>query len=190
MGRSTVQIIAEILDTARGGAGRAYLMYSRNLSFKQINSYLNILTNPSTDINKVFGRRRRDKFTIITEILEIAKERLVKTHIMNRADLNSTQLNDYLRFMLKKNLLQKTPQDDKEMYQATAEGINLLSGYSRLQEILMMPGPLLDCICEDPKKYRTSNKGDEYVTACKELEVLWIASDPSDRKSPMGLYPK
>ena len=50
--------------------------------------------------------KRRDKLYIIAEILEIAKEGILKTQIMYRANLSFTQLNEYLKFMLKINLLE------------------------------------------------------------------------------------
>ena len=51
--------------------------------------------------------KRRDKLCIIAEILEIAKEGSLKTQIMYKANLSFTQLNDYLKYMLKTTLLKK-----------------------------------------------------------------------------------
>jgi predicted transcriptional regulator len=50
--------------------------------------------------------KRRDKLSIISEILEIAKEGTLKTQIMYKANLSFAQLNDYLKFMVKTSLLQ------------------------------------------------------------------------------------
>jgi len=68
--------------------------------------------------------------------LEIAKEGTLKTQIMYRANLSFTQLNDYLRFMLRINLLEKIVVNDKDMYKATEKGIDFLQRYREITELL------------------------------------------------------
>jgi predicted transcriptional regulator len=80
--------------------------------------------------------KRRDKLYIIAEILEIAKEGTLKTQIMYRANLSFTQLNDYLGFMLKIRLLEKTVENDKEIYRATDKGLSFLMRYREITELL------------------------------------------------------
>lgn len=80
--------------------------------------------------------KRRDKLYIIAEILEIAKEGTLKTQIMYRANLSFTQLNDYLKFMLKIELLEKVLRNDKETYRATAKGMDFLQRYHEITELL------------------------------------------------------
>jgi len=41
--RSRIDIIAEILDAADGGATKTHIMYRCNLSFKQLETYLDLL---------------------------------------------------------------------------------------------------------------------------------------------------
>lgn len=84
--------------------------------------------------------KRRDKLYIIAEILEIAKEGTLKTQIMYRANLSFTQLNDYLRFMLKIKLLDKTVENDKEIYKATEKGLSFLTRYREITELLKTEG--------------------------------------------------
>src|SRR5512137_2511913 len=60
--------------------------------------------------------KRRDKLCIIAEVLEIAKEGTLKTQIMYKANLSFAQLNDYLKFMLKIELLQKLVEQGKDIY--------------------------------------------------------------------------
>ncbi len=84
--------------------------------------------------------KRRDKLYIIAEILEIAKEGTLKTQIMYRANLSFTQLNDYLRFMLKINLLEKIVQNDKDVYRATEKGQDFLQRYHEITELLKTEG--------------------------------------------------
>lgn len=80
--------------------------------------------------------KRRDKLSIVAEILEIAKERTLKTQIMYRANLSFTQLNDYLKFMLKTDLLKKFPDRGKTVYAATEKGLDFLQRYCGLTELL------------------------------------------------------
>jgi len=80
--------------------------------------------------------KRRDKLFIIAEILEIAKEGTLKTQIMYRANLSFTQLCDYLRFMLKIDLLEKVLRNEKDMYKATVKGMDFLQRYHEITELL------------------------------------------------------
>jgi predicted transcriptional regulator len=80
--------------------------------------------------------KRRDKLGIVSEILEIAKEGTLKTQIMYKANLSFTQLNDYLKFMLKTTLLKKFPAGSKMMYVATEKGLDFLQRYCELTELL------------------------------------------------------
>jgi len=84
--------------------------------------------------------KRRDKLYIIAEILEIAKDGTLKTQIMYRANLSFTQLTDYLKFMLRINLLDKVAQNEKEIYKATGKGMNFLQRYREITELLKAEG--------------------------------------------------
>jgi len=80
--------------------------------------------------------RRRDKLYIIAEILEIAKEGVLKTQIMYRANLSFTQLNEYLKFMEKMNLIDRKVENGKEFYKATPKGLEFLQRYREITELL------------------------------------------------------
>jgi len=80
--------------------------------------------------------KRRDKLYIIAEILEIAKDGVLKTQIMYRANLSFTQLNDYINFMLKNTLLEKLLLNEKEVYKATKKGTVFLQSYHEITELL------------------------------------------------------
>jgi predicted transcriptional regulator len=80
--------------------------------------------------------KRRDKLYIVAEILEIARDGSLKTQIMYRANLSFTQLNDYLRFMLKINLLEQVLENDKQIYRATGKGVDFLQRYREINELL------------------------------------------------------
>lgn len=80
--------------------------------------------------------KRRDKLFIIAEILEITKEGSLKTQIMYKGNLSFTQLNNYLKFMLNINLLEKVMQNEKETYRATEKGREFLQRYHEITELL------------------------------------------------------
>jgi predicted transcriptional regulator len=80
--------------------------------------------------------KRRDKLSIIAEILEIAKDGALKTQIMYRANLSFAQLNEYLKFMLKIQLLNKVVENRKDVYKATAKGLEFLQRHSELTVLL------------------------------------------------------
>jgi predicted transcriptional regulator len=80
--------------------------------------------------------KRRDKLYIIAEILDIAKEGTLKTQVMYRANLSFTQLNEYLNFMLKIGLLDKSQTNEREVYTATDKGLDFLQRYREITELL------------------------------------------------------
>ena len=80
--------------------------------------------------------KRRDKLSIIAEILEISKEGTLKTQIMYKANLSFAQLNDYLKFMQKTSLLSKFRANGKDVYTATDKGVDFLQRHFELTELL------------------------------------------------------
>jgi predicted transcriptional regulator len=81
--------------------------------------------------------KRRDKLSIIAEILEIAKDGSLKTQIMYKANLSFAQLNEYLNFMLKIQLLKKSVDKGKDVYGATPKGLEFLQRHGDLTGLLM-----------------------------------------------------
>jgi predicted transcriptional regulator len=80
--------------------------------------------------------KRRDKLSIIAEILEIAKDGTLKTQIMYKANLSFAQLNDYVKFMLKMGLIYKFRANGKDVYAATEKGLEFLQRHFELTELL------------------------------------------------------
>jgi predicted transcriptional regulator len=80
--------------------------------------------------------KRRDKLAIIAEILEIAKNGTLKTQIMYKANLSFAQLNDYLKFMIKIDLMRKVADRGKDFYVATDKGLDFLQRQSEITELL------------------------------------------------------
>lgn len=83
--------------------------------------------------------KRRDKLSIMAEILEIARPGTLKTQIMYKANLSFAQLNEYLRFMLKTHLLNKFNANGKEVYGSTKKGEDFLHRHFELTELLKDP---------------------------------------------------
>jgi predicted transcriptional regulator len=81
-------------------------------------------------------KKGRDKLFIISSILNIARDGTMKTQIMYQANLSFTQLNDYLRFMLRIDLLQKVSIGRKETYKSTSKGLDFLQRYNEIQEVI------------------------------------------------------
>ena len=91
-------------------------------------------------MNPVFSleekTKRRDKLSIIAEIIDIAKEGALKTQIMYKANLSFTQLGEYLSFMSSTDLLEKFADSGREVYSATEKGLNFLERHSQLVELI------------------------------------------------------
>lgn len=74
-------------------------------------------------------RKRRDRLYIMAEILDVAKEGVLKTQIMYRANLSFAQLNDYLALLLDLKLLKETTNDRKTIYRTTKKGTKFIENY-------------------------------------------------------------
>jgi predicted transcriptional regulator len=80
--------------------------------------------------------KRRDKLSIVAEILEIAKDGTLKTQIMYKANLSFAQLGEYLRFLTNAKLLANYNQGGKDVYAATGKGLDFLQRHGELTELL------------------------------------------------------
>ncbi len=82
------------------------------------------------------SRKRRDRLYIIAEILVIAKDGSLKTQIMYRANLSFAQLNEYLSFLLKRELLKRNTENGKTFYKTTSKGVKYLENYEEISNLL------------------------------------------------------
>jgi len=80
--------------------------------------------------------KRRDKLSIIAEILEIANGGTLKTQIMYKANLSFAQLGDYLKFLTNAKLLANYNQGGRDVYAATEKGLDFLQRHGELTELL------------------------------------------------------
>ena len=74
--------------------------------------------------------KRRDRHDIVAEILKTARGGKIKTHIMYKAKLSYSQINEYLNLLIKKGFLENTTIKRKRqiitMYRTTKKGIEFL----------------------------------------------------------------
>ena len=70
--------------------------------------------------------KRRDKLVIMMEIIGIAKKGVSKTHIMFRANLSFSQLNEYLGFLLDQGLIEVAMGPGCGVYKPTARGLEFM----------------------------------------------------------------
>jgi len=82
------------------------------------------------------SRRRRDRLTIMSQILNIAREGTLKTQIMYRANLSFAQLNEYLALLQEVNLLKVNTEDGRTTYKTTPKGIKYLESFSEIKDLL------------------------------------------------------
>ena len=74
--------------------------------------------------------KRRDRHDIVAEILKTARGGKIKTHIMYKAKLSYSQINEYLNLLIKKGFLENTTIKRKRqiitMYKTTGKGMEFL----------------------------------------------------------------
>jgi predicted transcriptional regulator len=73
----------------------------------------------------------------MAQILEITKEGTLKTQIMYKANLSFTQLNDYLQFLVKNNLITHVISEHKQVYVITVKGLDFLQRHGELTKLLI-----------------------------------------------------
>lgn len=86
----------------------------------------------------VMGWGNRGWLEIIYFILVVCKKGSLKTHIMYKCNLNSKQIDQYIQFLLDKQLLEREPEysNSKRYTYKTAEaGRRYIIAYNQLAEI-------------------------------------------------------
>ena len=81
-------------------------------------------------------QKRRDRLHIIAQILEISKSGCLKTQIMYRANLSFAQLNEYLSFLTKVNLLTPKNENNKTLYITSSKGNHYIEKYEDIGDLL------------------------------------------------------
>jgi len=80
----------------------------------------------------------RTRVEILANILQVASNRTLKTHIMYRANLSHRQLEKYLSFLETNGMLgqELDPMDGVMKFRVTQKGIDFLKDYQRLSSYL------------------------------------------------------
>jgi len=88
-------------------------------------------------ITKAAGGHR-NQLNIIADILEVAMDEPIRTHIMYKANLSHRQLLVYLERLLDRDFLAVVtdPMDGRTRYRVTEKGIQFLKDYARLNRLL------------------------------------------------------
>ncbi len=83
--------------------------------------------------------KRRDRHDIVAEILKTARGGKIKTHIMYKAKLSYSQINEYLNLLIKKGFLENMTIKRKRqiitMYKTTEKGMEFLDHLELMSQL-------------------------------------------------------
>jgi predicted transcriptional regulator len=83
---------------------------------------------------------RRSELEIIIKILNLSKKGAKKTNILYKCNLSYTMLQNYLPFLIKKDILEECLVKNKgksyKYYKTTSKGLNLLDAAKKIIEML------------------------------------------------------
>jgi len=83
--------------------------------------------------------KRRDRHDIVAEILKTAKGGKIKTHIMYKAKLSYSQINEYLSLLVRKGFLEnmtvKRRRQTITMYRTTEKGMEFLDHLESINKL-------------------------------------------------------
>jgi len=75
---------------------------------------------------------RRSEIEIINEILNLAKDGTRKTRILYQTNLSYTQLQVYLSFLLKSNILRMENNNSVKTYKTTEKGLAIMHNINKV----------------------------------------------------------
>jgi predicted transcriptional regulator len=83
--------------------------------------------------------KRRDRHDIVAEILKTARGGKIKTHIMYKAKLSYSQINEYLKLLVEKGFLEnmsiKRKKQTITMYRTTQKGMEFLTHLESINKL-------------------------------------------------------
>ena len=87
---------------------------------------------------KLVGRGNRGYLEIIYSILSACTEAALKTHVMFRCNLNSSQVQQYLAYLVERGLLEKERKanSSKTSYRTSERGRRYMRAYIEVVEML------------------------------------------------------
>ena len=78
---------------------------------------------------------RRDRLSILVEILSIARKSTPKTKIMYQANMSFASINEYLGYLLQNHMISKESHSLRTLYKCTQKGTEVLSLYNQMNEL-------------------------------------------------------
>ena len=81
--------------------------------------------------------KNRNRIEIVANILDIARNGALKTHLMYKANLSYMVVTQYLSFLVRSGLIEEVFSEDgpTKMYKTTAKGFQYMQVYDSLQSI-------------------------------------------------------
>jgi len=85
------------------------------------------------------AERRRDRHDIVAEILKTSVNGKIKTHIMYRARLSYSQINEYLPMLVDKGFLENTKvsrgRQTAAVYRTTTKGLQFIENLESINKL-------------------------------------------------------
>jgi predicted transcriptional regulator len=81
--------------------------------------------------------KNRNRIEIVANILDIARNGALKTHLMYKANLSYMVVTQYLGFLIRSGLIEEVFSEEgpTKMYKTTAKGFQYMEVYDSLQSI-------------------------------------------------------
>ena len=87
------------------------------------------------------AERRRDRHDIVAEILKTSVNGKIKTHIMYRAKLSYSQINEYLPMLVEKGFLENAKvtrgRQTTAVYRTTSKGLLFIENLDSINKLWM-----------------------------------------------------
>jgi predicted transcriptional regulator len=82
--------------------------------------------------------KNRNRMEIVANLLSIAKNGALKTHLMYKANLSYLMVTEYLDFLIRSSLIKETIDSEGtgKLFQTTEKGLKYLEVYDSLQAIV------------------------------------------------------
>jgi len=96
------------------------------------------------------AEKRRDRHEIIGEILKTALNGQIKTHIMYRAKLSYSQINEYLPLLVEKGFLENANatrgKQRTTVYRTTSKGLQLIENLESVNKLWTKSLPMNELV--------------------------------------------
>lgn len=77
----------------------------------------------------------RGRLEILADMVKLCTEEKIKTHIMFNANLSHMQVDQYLKDLQEKGLVEELTKNDNNYYRATAQGRRFLNVYEKMVQV-------------------------------------------------------